>query len=210
MPRRHTVYRLVDPRPGRGKGLPEGRDIYYVGETVDPKARQRQHGEKKKPVTPAEARNQEILAEGYRPVLEALETFDTPLEALLYEIYYIIAYGKQGYTILNREEAGYVYEQARKLMGDARLHGRAQRKKPDRRAAVLRALVGMGLERDQAHDVLDRGWAMVLPEHRPARRGSWEFYLRGKIALTRKRMRDGKVQHPAGYLIRAIRENWRG
>ena len=51
--RRHTVYHLVSSRPARSGGLPGGREIYYVGETVNPQARACQQDEKKKSVTPA-------------------------------------------------------------------------------------------------------------------------------------------------------------
>ncbi len=119
MPTQTDVYCL------KHRGVP-----YYVGVTNNLNARHRQHCERKKATTPAEARNQEILASGLEPEIELLETFDTALQALIHEIYWIIHFGKQGYEILNREHVGYVYEQARKLMGDARLHGKMKNSRP--------------------------------------------------------------------------------
>ena len=125
MSRKYYVYRLIDPRSGKP---------YYVGETNNKRAREAQHCERKAPSSPAEERNQEILAEGRRPKMEVLKTFDNRLQALLYEIYYIIDYIETGYDILNREALGYVYDQARKLTADARINSKLAR---GRREAAL-------------------------------------------------------------------------
>ena len=120
MSRTYYVYHLIDPRSGKP---------YYVGETNNKRAREAQHCERKAPSNPAEEHNQEILDEGQRPKMEVLKTFDNRLQALLYEIYYIIDYIETGYDILNREALSYVYDQARKLTADARINSKLTRKR---------------------------------------------------------------------------------
>ena len=122
MSRTYYVYRLIDPRSGKP---------YYVGETNNKHAREAQHCERKAPSNPAEERNQEILTEGNRPKMEVLKTFDNRLQALLYEIYYIIDYIETGYDILNREALGYVYDQARKLTADAKINSNMTRRRQE-------------------------------------------------------------------------------
>ena len=226
MPTRYHVYRLIDPRPGRGDGFPEGQDIYYVGETTSLNARHKQHAERKKATTPAEKRNQDILAAGCEPVMECLETFDTALEALVHELYYIIHYGKQGYEILNREAVGYVYEQARKLMSDARIHSHhsptkasqptpkhQHQRRPSATASSplvtpVHELLTLGMSSEDAEAWMTAGWEGVETAYRPLEPSDFDAYVLEKVRLAREQYEAGALDDPAAWVAWAIKENW--
>ena len=73
---------------------------------------------------------------------------------------------------------------------------------------LVYALINAGLPADDAWAVWQKGFDGVDPDKRP-QDSDWETYLQEKIDLLRRRKAVGKVTSSTGFLLKAIKENYR-
>ena len=82
---------------------------------------------------------------------------------------------------------------------------------PQKIPAVVQELIEIGLNKDDASKIWDQQWNYINVSKRKdlIEEGiDYKQYLREKIYYLQVKMKEKKVDSPAAYLIKAIKENW--
>ncbi len=200
MPQTYKIYGLIDPRDS---------EFYYVGQTrrkltdrfdehlVDP-------GE-----TLVSKRNQAIQRCSIAPGIVTLDKGIKDERTAFYrELYRIFEKVSEGHHLLNREAQNWFYERYDELVDRRRLRKAPKQTTAKKQPGIVTKLIQAGLSEKDAREMWEQQFDYVVADKRPGDNVTFTAYIEEKIALLKQKKHAGTVRSPAGFLRKAVKENW--